>query len=138
MTGDAAVSAVGVVGAIGSATAADELWAGSVGWVDGVLRSYYGIYEFTDDPQTPVDIEIANHYTATHPASVFRRTLTIQRVTRDERITLRGETLVRDLSGRISEERIDRARLPHVVHEVFGIALPSGPFVFETAAAATA
>jgi len=95
------------------------------------------LYEFTDDPQTPVDVEIANHYTATHPASVFRRTLTIQRVTRDERITLRGETLVRDRSGRISEERIDRARLPHVVREVFGIELPSGPFVFESAAAAT-
>ena len=96
------------------------------------------LYEFTEDPQTPTDIEIANHYTATHPASVFRRTLTIQRVTRDERITLRGETLVRDRGGRTSEERIVRARLSHVVHEVFGIELPSGPFVFETAAATTA
>ena len=96
------------------------------------------LYEFTDDPQTSVDIEIANHYTATHPASVFRRTLTIQRVTADERITLRGETLVRDRSGRASEERVDRARLSHVAREVFGIELPSGPFVFETAAAATA
>lgn len=52
MTGDAAASAVGFVTALGSASAAwpDELWAGSVAWVDAILRSYYGIYEFTDDP----------------------------------------------------------------------------------------
>ena len=53
MTGDAAASAVGVVAALGSTSAAwpDELWAGSVAWVDALLRSYYGIYEFTDDPR---------------------------------------------------------------------------------------
>jgi hypothetical protein len=52
MTADTAASAVGVVGALGSASAVwpDELWAGSVGWVDAKLRSYYGIYEFTEDP----------------------------------------------------------------------------------------
>ena len=38
--------------ALGSVSAAwpDELWAGSVAWADAILRSYYGIYEFTDDP----------------------------------------------------------------------------------------
>jgi YkoP domain len=44
-------SAVGFVTALGSTSAwPDDLWAGSVGWVDGILRSYYGIYEFIDDP----------------------------------------------------------------------------------------
>jgi hypothetical protein len=40
------------VTALGSVSAAwpDELWAGSVAWADAMLRSYYGIYEFTDDP----------------------------------------------------------------------------------------
>ena len=37
-------------GVDGSGTWPDELWAGSVGWIDAILRSYYGIYEFTDDP----------------------------------------------------------------------------------------
>src|SRR5438132_2256727 len=52
MSADATATAVEVVTALGSASAAwpDELWAGSVGWVDALLRSYYGIYEFTDDP----------------------------------------------------------------------------------------
>ncbi|HZT88662.1 MAG TPA: hypothetical protein VFA12_11890 [Stellaceae bacterium] len=45
-------SAIDIVTALATASAAwpDELWAGSVGWIDGLLRSYYGIYEFTDDP----------------------------------------------------------------------------------------
>lgn len=52
MTGDTTTSAVGFVTALGSASAAwpDEFWAGSVAWIDAILRSYYGIYEFTDDP----------------------------------------------------------------------------------------
>ena len=51
MSADTA-SAMGFVTALGSASAAwpDELWTGSVAWVDAMLRSYYGIYEFTDDP----------------------------------------------------------------------------------------
>lgn len=45
-------SAVGFVTALSSASATwpDELWTGSVAWADAMLRSYYGIYEFTDDP----------------------------------------------------------------------------------------
>jgi hypothetical protein len=43
---------VGVLTALGSTSAAwpAELWAGSVGWLDARLRSFYGVYEFTDDP----------------------------------------------------------------------------------------
>ncbi len=52
MSADATGSAVGFMTALRSASAAwpDELWAGSVAWADGILRSYYGIYEFTKDP----------------------------------------------------------------------------------------
>ena len=52
MSADASVSATGFITALRSASAAwpDELWTGSVAWADGILRSYYGIYEFTDDP----------------------------------------------------------------------------------------
>lgn len=53
MSTDTAVSAVGFVTALRSASAGlpDELWAGSVAWADAILRSYYGIYEFTDDAE---------------------------------------------------------------------------------------
>ncbi|MBO0737626.1 MAG: hypothetical protein J2P48_13810 [Alphaproteobacteria bacterium] len=52
MTTDVAASAIGVATTVGGSSAAwpDGLWAGSVGWLDGILRSYYGIHEFTDDP----------------------------------------------------------------------------------------
>lgn len=52
MSADATDIAAGVVTALGTASAAwpDELWTGSVAWADAILRSYYGIYEFIDDP----------------------------------------------------------------------------------------
>lgn len=52
MNADTAGSALGFVSALGSASATwpDEFWAGSVSRADAILRSYYGIYEFTDDP----------------------------------------------------------------------------------------
>src|SRR5438309_7828216 len=94
-----------------------DLWVLSIQEPSGPLD----LYEFTEDPQTPGDVEVANHYTATHPASVFRQTLTIQRVTAGERLSLRGETLVRYRDGRTIEERIDRARLFEVARELFGV-----------------
>jgi N-hydroxyarylamine O-acetyltransferase len=105
----------------------DHMWVLSARDATGTMD----LYEFTEDPQTPADIEIANHYTSTHPASVFRRTLTIQRVTPDERIALRGDTLVRYRERRVFEERIDRPLLHRVVRELFDIELPPGPFVHE-------
>jgi hypothetical protein len=52
MGSESAASVLGMVGALGTASGAwpDELWAGSVAMVDALLRSLYGIYEFTGDP----------------------------------------------------------------------------------------
>ena len=33
-----------------SANWPDELWAGSISLFDALIRTYYGVYEFTDDP----------------------------------------------------------------------------------------
>jgi N-hydroxyarylamine O-acetyltransferase len=87
------------------------------------------LYEFTEDPVTMGDIEVANHYTATHPESIFRRTLTIQRTTREDRTILRGDLLVRYRGGRPVEESVDRGRLRSVAREVFGVDLPPDPLV---------
>jgi N-hydroxyarylamine O-acetyltransferase len=72
------------------------------------------LYEFSEDPQTPWDVEVANHFTATHPESIFRKTLTIQRTRQDQRTILRTDLLTRYRAG-----------------EEFGVELPAGPFVFE-------
>jgi N-hydroxyarylamine O-acetyltransferase len=91
----------------------------------------FDLYEFSDDPQTPWDVEVANHFTSTHPESVFRRTLTIQSARRTERIILRNDALTRYRDGRLYEEPIARTYLAPIVRELFGIDLAGGPFVFD-------
>jgi N-hydroxyarylamine O-acetyltransferase len=80
------------------------------------------LYEFTDDPQTAGDVDMANHYTATHPDSLFRRTLTVQRTSRTERLILRGDTFVRYRTGSApSQETVTPDRAREIAREVFGI-----------------
>lgn len=95
------------------------------------------LYEFSEDPQTAGDVVVANHYTSTHPESMFRRTLTIQGVIGDERIVLRNETLTRYRDGRATEQLVPRDQLPHAARELFGIELSKGPFVCDSYAAVT-
>jgi N-hydroxyarylamine O-acetyltransferase len=89
------------------------------------------LYEFTEDPQTPWDVEVANHFTATHPESIFRKTLTIQGTSGAERSILRSDALTRYRDGRATTEPVMRERLPAVARQEFGVELPPGPFVFE-------
>jgi N-hydroxyarylamine O-acetyltransferase len=89
------------------------------------------LYEFSEDPQTPGDVEVANHYTSTHPDSMFRRTLTIQRTTRAERTLLRHNTFTRYVGGRIEERVIGNADARAIARDVFGVTLPDRPLVFE-------
>jgi len=89
------------------------------------------LYEFAEEAQTTGDIIVANHYTSTHPESMFRKTLTIQRVRGNHRVILRNETLTRWDNGRMSEETIARARLRDVARQLFDIELPRGQFVYE-------
>jgi N-hydroxyarylamine O-acetyltransferase len=95
-------------------------------------NSAMDLYEFSEEPQTPWDVEVANHFTSTHPASIFRRTLTVQRSGRGERIVLRNGVLTRYVDGRASETPFDRAQLHDIVRAAFGIELPPGPFVCDT------
>src|SRR5262249_40146732 len=89
------------------------------------------LYEFTGDPQTAWDVEVANHFTATHPESIFRKSLTIQRSGTHERTILSSGTLTRYRDGVMTEEPVERHLLTAVAEAEFGIDLPTGPFVFE-------
>jgi N-hydroxyarylamine O-acetyltransferase len=90
-------------------------------------------YEFTEEPNTAADVEIANHFTSTHPESIFRKTLTIQRATPTERVILRGNLLSRFRGGVQTEEPFAREQLRDVARKVFDVELGEGPFVFEQA-----
>ena len=89
------------------------------GWID--------LYQFTLEPQHPIDFVVANHYTSTHPASRFVTTLTAQRVTPAVRYTLRDRSFeeLRPAS-RVRRELADEAELMAVLLEVFGLRLPAG------------
>ena len=89
------------------------------------------LYEFSEEPQTPMDVEVANHFTSTHPESIFRKTLTIQRTARDGRTILRSDVLTRMRQGRIVDVPFPRERLREVAREEFAIELPQRPLVFE-------
>lgn len=118
----------------------DHLWVLSCRGSDpsgGDEAESIDLYEFSEDPQTPGDVEVANHYTSTHPDSIFRRTLTIQRTTRTDRTMLRSGMLTRYRNGRAEEEPIDRAHLQTVVRDVFGVELPPGPYLFDSDTVAT-
>lgn len=106
-----------------------HVWVLSMRDADGAEMD---LYEFADDPQTPWDVEVANHFTSTHPESIFRKTLTIQRTRRTERTILRSDALTRYRQGRMAEEQVSRDQLRGVVRNEFAIDLPTGPFVFES------
>ena len=77
------------------------------------------------------DVEVANHYTSTHPDSMFRRSLTIQRTTRAERTILRHDTFRRIVDGRMEDRTVDSTGVRTIARDVFGVTLPDGPFVYE-------
>jgi N-hydroxyarylamine O-acetyltransferase len=90
------------------------------------------LYEFSEEPQTPRDIEVANHFTSTHPDSSFRRALTIQRANRRERVMLSTGKLFVYRDGVGQEEAVERRHLPDIARRAFGIELPAGPFICDT------
>jgi N-hydroxyarylamine O-acetyltransferase len=107
----------------------DHVWVLSMRDADGVEGD---MYEFSEDPQTPGDVAVANHFTSTHPSSIFRQTLTIQRAARSERTILRTDVLTRYRDGRMTEEPVPRERLATIARDLFGVELPGGPLVADS------
>lgn len=83
------------------------------------------LYVFTDEPQLPVDYEMANWFTSTHPDSIFVRTLTVQRSSQAERLILRNREFTTDHGGAPQSRTLDSdEKVLQVIREKFGIALP--------------
>jgi N-hydroxyarylamine O-acetyltransferase len=73
----------------------------------------------------PVDFEMANHFTATHPSSHFTRGLTLRAFTADGQVRIRNREVV-FMRGADTQVRpiVDRAELRVLVAEHFGFDLP--------------
>jgi N-hydroxyarylamine O-acetyltransferase len=97
-----------------------------------VLQSRTGeawsdLYAFTQEPQQPVDFDLANYYTSTHPASRFVQTLTAQRLAPEVRRVLRD----RDYSELRGDEVVRRTlasddEVLAVLADAFALRLPPG------------
>lgn len=86
---------------------------GAEGWGD--------LYSFSPEPRYPVDFEVANWYTSTHPESLFVRTLTAQRATPEARHVLRGLTYTRSTPSGDTGREITRDELVPFLADTFGI-----------------
>ena len=105
----------------------DLHWVLATRGADGITD----LYEFTEEAQTPMDVEMSNHFTATHPLSIFRRTLTIQTANDAERLILRNGVVTRIRGGVPTEEPIGDHGVRAAAKELFGVALPEEKMLFE-------
>ncbi len=83
------------------------------------------LYAFSLTPALAVDLEVANHFTSTHPRSIFVRTLTVQLSRIEARHMLRGQSYsVRSTNGELTRE-LTIESLPDLLRETFGIEVPA-------------
>jgi N-hydroxyarylamine O-acetyltransferase len=89
------------------------------GWLD--------LYAFTREPQHPVDYEIANYYTSTHPHSRFVRLLIVEKGTPQARCFLHDYELNEETPEELTTRTIeDAAALREVLATQFGLIFPMG------------
>jgi N-hydroxyarylamine O-acetyltransferase len=115
-----------------------ETWLGGTGhrlrregdaWVlqGSSAGDWLDLYAFTLEPHYPVDFEMANHFTSTHPRSPFVLNLTAQRSWPEKRTVLRNRDLVvREGGGSVATVVRDPEHLLEVLAGAFGLAFPPG------------
>ncbi|HEX9188186.1 MAG TPA: arylamine N-acetyltransferase, partial [Vicinamibacteria bacterium] len=114
-----------------------ETWVGTTGhrvrregdlWV---LQGDQGggwndLYAFTLEPFYPVDFEMANHFTSTHPRSPFVLNLTAQRSWPERRAVLRNRDLSVRGDGAEATTVRDADHLLEVLETWFSLVFPAG------------
>jgi N-hydroxyarylamine O-acetyltransferase len=88
--------------------------------------AWLDLYAFTLDPQHPIDFEMANHYTSTHPGSRFVQTLVVQKLAQDARTSLRNRELIVDRGDGVTIRAVADADLLDALAETFDLHLPPG------------
>ena len=81
------------------------------------------LYSFSLIPALPVDFRVANHFTSTHPQSIFLRTLTVQRSEPEVRHLLRGRTYTRRRAGGDEVREVSDEAIPGLLAESFRLPL---------------
>lgn len=79
----------------------------------------------TLDRDHPIDFELGNHFTSTHPTSIFRQHLLLRASTDDGRIGVMNREVTIRRGDAVEARRLeDRADLRRLLAEHFGIDLP--------------
>jgi N-hydroxyarylamine O-acetyltransferase len=86
-------------------------------WID--------LYVFTLDAHERIDYEVLNHYTATHPRSIFRALLLAQLSSLDRRMMLRNRQLTLETAGGITTRTLSSDEVLRELRETFGVQLPA-------------
>jgi N-hydroxyarylamine O-acetyltransferase len=87
-------------------------------------HEWFDEYVFDPEPVHPIDFEVGNWFTSTHPDSRFVTTVTAQRVFPDARHVLRQLTYTVMRGSDVETREIDRSDLPRLLREVFEIDVP--------------
>jgi len=82
------------------------------------------LYVFVPEPRYPIDFEVANWFTSTHPESRFVVTLTVQLTTPEARHVLHDLTYTRSTPYGEESREIERDDLIALLGDTFGIELP--------------
>ena len=86
---------------------------------------FLDLYAFTLEPAVPPDLEMANWYVSTHPASRFVTTFTVQQATPTVRRVLQNLDYTEDRGGGdVRTTPVDRNALPALLRGTFGLRLP--------------
>jgi len=90
-----------------------------------VEAGFSDLYSFTLEPRFPIDVEVQNHFTSTHPASRFMQHLMVQRCSVDGSIVLRDGQLTVRRDGELTRSMVaDREALVGVLREHFELDVP--------------
>ena len=98
-------------------------------WVLRGLRAdgWLDLYEFTEEPQLPVDFEVGNHYTSTWPRSPFVTKVVVQRSGVDERwMMIEDELRVERPDGSERWPISSPGERLSILAERFGLEFPAG------------
>ena len=83
------------------------------------------LHAFTEERQHPIDLEVANHFTATHPASKFKNTLMLQLVLPDGRVSLHGNRLSVRRGTKLEQSDVETRRdLARILRDDFTLDVP--------------
>ena len=90
------------------------------------LDAWVDLYAFQPEPRFPIDFEMANHYTSTHPESRFLKTLTAQSPGPKVRRILRNRAYAELRGNAVEGRELAPEEVIPTLREVFGIEVPEG------------